>query len=366
MKEIDEADHQLFIVSLIMLLAGVIMIMSSSPVVAMHDMHDPMYYVKKQLLWIVLGFIAAVCAFNIKQETLKSMIPLILVVTVILVFLTFFGKRVGGAKRWIGWGHFSFQPYEFVKLALVIYLARVFSSETATTGKKVIKSLTVTALICFGLLIQPDRGGVIIVGIIYLTMYLISGMPKRNLLLLVPFAIIAIVYLLSKDSYSWGKISAWIESWIHPGSGGLGKGYHIQQSLIAIGSGGPLGVGFAHSQQKFFYLPTPHTDYIFSIIGEELGLWGTISVLLLFVFFMWRGALVALTVEDKFSKFMAAGITFMIMTQAFVNIGVALTLLPSKGTTLPFFSAGGSSIVVTMIGVGILLAVSRKIYGGGR
>lgn len=364
-KDIDKADYRLFGVLLFMLLGGMVMIMSSSGVVAMESTGDAMYFIKRQVIFMVLGIALAIYAYRTPMEKIRAYAPVLLAGFVLLVFAVHIpglGIKIGGAKRWLRAGPLgSFQPYEFVKLAYVIFIASVFADEALPQGKKLTRSLIATGAVCAGLLSQPDMGGTLIVLAIYLIMYVIAGMPLANLLFLVPVIIAGVAYLIIKTPYRLQRIM----TFMNPEANPYGAGFQIQQSLIAIGSGGPLGVGFAHSEQKFLYLPTPHTDFIFSIIGEELGLWGAVLVVGAFVYFMLRGSLAAIGSGDNYQKLLAAGITFMIMTQAFMNIGVTLALLPPKGTTLPFFSYGGSSLIASLAAAGILLAVSRRAGGKG-
>jgi cell division protein FtsW len=298
-------------------------------------------------------------------EKMKDLTPVFLIGAIISLFLVripHLGVKAGGAYRWLKIGPFSLQPFEFAKLFYAMYLAYIFSKEDIPYKKKVTRSLTMTGCVLAGLILQKDLGGSAIITGVYMVMLFITGAPIKFFLISIPAAIAGFVGLVIVEPYRMKRILVYLDPW----KDYLHSGWQTAQSLIAVGTGGLFGVGLSQSQQKFGYLPDPHTDYIFSIVCEELGLWGASGVAILFFVLMWRGTVIAMAARDKFLKYLACGMTFMLGIQAYMNIGVAIGLLPSKGTTLPFFSSGGSSLMVSLVAAGILLAISKKVYGDGR
>ncbi len=366
-NELDKIDYVLFIDAFAMLLLGFIMIYSSSSVFAYENYKgDSAFFLKRQIMWAVTGVLFALMFYRMSSAKLKEAIPKIMAVAVILLFMTLIpglGRKIGGARRWLKLPFVPpFQPFELIKLFYVLYLADLFSNDKIDNKKKLTRALGVTAIVGVGLILEPDFGAVFIITMLFLIMYIISGMSLIYFLFLVPAAVLTFIILILKSPYRMKRILAILNPWSDP----QGMGFQTIQSYIAIGSGGIFGVGLTQSQQKFLYLPTPHTDYVFSIIGEELGLLGTTLVLVLFFVILWRGILIARNTRDKMLKFTAVGLTFMIIVQAFLNMGVAIGLMPPKGTTLPFLSSGGSSLVVTITAIGILLAISKKLYAEER
>jgi len=366
-SELEKIDYVLFVDAFALMLIGFIMIYSSSAVFAYENYNgDSAFFLKRQIIWAVAGVIMAVLFYRMPSQKLKDAIPKIMTVTIVLLLLTLvpgLGRRVGGARRWLKLPLLPpFQPFELVKLFYVLYLANVFSDDKIENRKKLTRSLMMTGIICIGLILEPDFGAVFTITAIFLIMYIISGMSLIYFLFLVPAAAVTLIILILKSPYRMKRIMAILNPWSDP----QGMGFQTIQSYIAIGSGGIFGLGLTHSQQKFLYLPTPHTDYIFSIIGEELGLIGTAFVLVLFFIILWRGIYIARNTKDKMNKITAVGLTLMVIVQAYLNMGVAIGLMPPKGTTLPFLSSGGSSLVITIVAIGILLSISKKLYGEDR
>jgi cell division protein FtsW len=300
--------------------------------------------------------------YRTETEKIKQYITPLLIGSVVLLFAVHFpglGRKVGGAVRWIKLGPVSFQPFEAVKLFYVLYLAFVFGSEKLDSKIKLTRAVIATAVIGAGLIWQRDLGGAAIIGLLFLGMIIVAGFDLKYLLFFVPVLLAGLAYFIKVEPYRLKRVFTFLDPWSDP----LGAGWQTIQSLIAIGSGGPLGVGLFESQQKFYYLPTPHTDYIFAIIGEELGLWGAVLVVVAFFFILQRGFYIALHVNELFLKYLAAGATMMVVIQALANMYVATGMMPPKGTTLPFLSFGGSSLIVNIVAVAILLAVSKRLRG---
>ncbi|PKL90887.1 MAG: putative lipid II flippase FtsW [Candidatus Goldiibacteriota bacterium HGW-Goldbacteria-1] len=365
-KALDRVDPVLLIDVLVLTLLGLIMVYSASSVVSYEDYGDSAYFFKKQLVWAFLGIIAAGFFMVYEPEKMKKFIPFLLFVFVIMLFMVHvpgFGKKAGGAVRWLKLpGLPQIQPFEFVKLFYAMYLAFLFSDVKTPFKKIFIKSIVVTAAVCFGLILQRDLGGTFIIMALFIIMTLISGAPLKIFAVTIPAAVFVVVAMIVVEPYRVKRMFVYLDPW----KDYFGAGWQTAQSLIAIGTGGIFGMGLSQGQQKFLYLPTPHTDYIYSIVGEETGFIGAALVAVMFFIFLWRGSAIAINAKDRFLKLLACAVTFMIGVQAFTNMGVATGILPPKGTTLPFFSAGGSSLLVSLMAAGILLGVSRKVFGEGK
>lgn len=361
----ERMDYTLFMACLGLTLFGVLMVYSASPVLAFEERGDSAYYFKKQVMWAIVGLAAGFYFFRRSTAELKKFMMPGLILAIVLLFavhIPHLGRKVGGATRWLSLGPFSFQPFELVKIFYVIYLADLLSSTTHTFSKKLIRSAAVTGIIALGLIFQKDLGATVIILMIYMAMLLIAGVNLWVFAGLITAAASAVFFLIKAEPYRMKRMLVFLDPW----SDYYGAGWQTIQSLIAVGSGGIFGVGFSNSQQKFLYLPTPHTDYIFSIIGEEWGLIGATVVLAGFFIVLSRGVFIAINVQDKFNKFLALGLTLTIVTQVCINVAVSTGLMPSKGTTLPFLSYGGSSLLMACIAMGMLLAISKSAYGRGK
>ena len=341
---------------------GVVMVYSASSIVAGDRLGDPAFFLKRQALWVALGVAALLVTQRIHYATFRRFVPLLLLVSVVslvLVLVPGIGRVAGGARRWISLGGpLSFQPSESAKLVLALYLANFLANRGPALGefgRGVLPPVLVTALM-FGLvLLQPDLGTAILLGLLTLTMLFMAGARMRHLFGLAVVGAPGVALAILGEEYRRRRILAFLDPWADP----QGAGFHIIQSLLALGSGGLFGVGLGGSRQKYFYLPERHTDFIFSILGEELGLIGTVSVLLLFGLVAYRGFRIARSAPTRYAGLLAAGLTAMIVSQAVINIGVAIGMLPITGVPLPFLSFGGSSLIFTMIAVGILLNISE-------
>ena len=340
---------------------GVIWIFSSSGIYALQELGDSLYFLKRHLLFLGLGFILTFASMAIDYRRLRIIAkPLILftILLLVLVLIPGIGKASSGARRWFKVCFFSFQPSEFAKLALMVYISDFLARKQNKIGDFVegfMPPIIVMGVISILIVKQPDLGNSVLIACISLTMMFIAGARLKHIFMLGLMAAPFLYFLVVKVPYRMQRILAFIDPWkdCH------GIGFQLSQSQIALGSGGLFGVGLGKSMQKLFYLPAAHTDFILSIIGEETGLVGTLAVVMLFIAFIWQGARIAKRTADPFGYFLSIGIVVMLGMQAFVNIGVSIGALPTKGLPLPFVSYGGSALIFNMVAVGLLLNISR-------
>lgn len=338
------------------------MVYSASAALAEHKYDgDAFYFVKRQLLFAGLGVFAMLIIMNVRYWFWRSWAKIGLVICFILLILVLIpgvGVSRGGASSWLGIGAFSIQPSEFMKIAMIIFLAK-YLSENQKRITSFIRGMLPSLLfviMAFGIImLQPDLGtGVVLVAtcvvMIYTTGAKISHFAGLGLV-----GLAGLAGLVLSAPYRMDRITSFLNPWADPQD----TGFQIIQSLFAIGPGGLLGFGIGHSRQKFQYLPEPQTDFIFSIISEELGFIGAVMVLLLFFLLLWRGVRIALAAPDLFGSLLAVGVIGMVMIQVMINIAVVSGLMPVTGITLPFLSYGGSSLTLTLVSIGILLNVSR-------
>ncbi len=362
-KKPKQFDHILLFVVVALMGVGLVMVYSASSITSLAQMQDGLYYFKRQFMWVVIGLLAMLATSTIPYNKLEKLsVPLlgIAIFLLILVLIPGVARDIGGAKRWIRFGGIGLQPSEFAKICFVLYMAHSISSR-----QHVIKSflygmlpdLFVTALMFLLIYKEPNLSTATLIGGTYFTMYFLGNGSLANLGGLATGGGILVTALIFQAGYRMRRFWAFIDPWENAKT----SGYHIIQSLVAIGSGGIWGLGLGQSRQKFFILPERHTDFIFAITCEELGLIGGTAVLALFFALVWRGFYIALRAPNTFGFLTAAGITTIFGLQVIVNIGVVLSLMPTTGVTLPFISYGGSSILFLAIGIGILLNISR--YG---
>ena len=336
---------------------GVVMVYSASG-----GERDAEGFLFGQLRWAVLGLIAMAVLMRVDYHIYArpSIIYGLFLVCVGLLLAVFFFPERNGAHRWISIGGMSGQPSELAKISLIIFLAWFL---TQRQGQGVLDSFTETVLpasVIMGVLAalimkEPDLGTTAMLGLIFIVMLFVAGVPMRHLLKFAPLIVLAGYYFIMRVSWRWERII----SFLYPDSDPQGKGYQLNQSLIAVGSGGLHGLGLGQSKQKLNFLPEAQSDFIFAIVGEELGLIGSVTVVLVFAFILWRGMRACHRAPDRFGYLLALGLTTMIIAQAFFNMSVVLSLAPTKGIPLPFISAGGSSLVVTLAAIGILLNISE-------
>ena len=361
MKQRRRPDVALLVIVGVLSAIGVIMVFSASSAVAYTAYHDSTYFLKRELLWLIVGIGAAWLGARIDYGKLRVAAPWLFAVAVALlvaVLIPHVGTMEGGAQRWFAYGPVSFEPSELAKLALIILLASIFANRE--DGARSMRRAGAPALfavgICFALVLrQPDLGTASLFVLTAFVIMFVAGAKPQHLLLEVVIAVPAMAVFVFSSAYRRDRFT----SFLHPFSDPQGTGYQHVQSLYALGSGGFFGVGLGQSGQKFGYLPEPYTDFIFSILGEELGFIGAAAVVLLFLALAYRGIRIAASAEDRFGYYLAAGVTASLVLQAFVNIGVATSSWPVTGVPLPFISYGGTSLVVSLFGVGLLASVSR-------
>ena len=360
-EKYSNVDFPLLIITLILILIGLIMIMSASGVRAYNQFGNAHYFFTRQLLFALAGlvimFIASKLNYNIYYKHSKLILVLgFLLLT--LVLIPGIGRTSGGATRWISLRLFDFQPSEAIKLALIIYISSFVSRKSARIHdfkKGIFPVVLIIGLSAILIMQQPDMGTAVnIIGFSFIIL-LVGGMRFKHLFGLSIPGVLLMGYYVSSAPYRLNRVQTFLNPWEDP----RGSGYHIIQSLLALGSGGLTGVGPGNSRQKFLYLPEPGTDFIFAILGEEFGFIGAGFVILLFGLFAYRGVLIALNAKDLFGSLLAIGITSMIIIQVLINIGAVTSLLPVTGITLPFISYGGSSLLISLYAVGILLNISR-------
>jgi len=362
MDFIRRMDPFLLLSTLALVSFGIVMVYSASFPVGTERMGDPYHFLKKQAIAAGLGIGLLVLGARMNYRYWQPLaLPLLIasIVLLILVFVPGVRQQIGGAYRWLKIYGFSFQPSELAKLALVIYLARSLTKKEGRMERFTVGFLpfVVVLAILFPLVLkQPDFGtGVLFVAVVFLMLF-VAGTPFRflggALLASVPF----LVYLAVKANYRWERIVTFLDPWKDSG----GAGFQIIQSFLGFGAGKVFGVGLAEGKQKLFYLPEIHTDFIFAVIGEELGLVGVSVIIALFLVLVIRGFQSCFRAPDRFGTFLALGITVLIAIQTLLNMGVVMGLLPTKGSTLPFISYGGTSLMMNLMAVGILLNVHSQ------
>jgi cell division protein FtsW len=341
---------------------GLVMIFSASSATAYALYHDATYYLKRQFLWLGIAALAALVAYRCDYHVLRRAAPFMLglsALSLVLVLVPHVGLASGGARRWLGAGPLSFEPSEFAKLALVIYLASALTRKGERI-RSIVSGIfplgVVTAAFALLVLFEPDLGTASILVFVAAAMVFSAGARITHLVLVAIATMPPVAFLILSSSYRRARVLAFLDPWKDP----LNTGFHIVQSLYALGSGGPFGLGLGLSRQKYFYLPEQYTDFIFAIIGEELGLLGTLVVLALFVVLAFRAFRIALSAPDRFGFFLAIGCASTIVVQAFINIGVVTSSWPVTGVPLPFISFGGSSLVTCLVAAALLLNIGRR------
>ncbi|WCF10057.1 stage V sporulation protein E [Paenibacillus thiaminolyticus] len=348
--------------SILSLLAiGIVMVYSAGAIIAFHDYGDSFYFVKRQLLFAVLGLAAMFVTMNTDYRIWSRYAKVGLLICfglLIIVLIPGIGDVRGGARSWLGIGSFGIQPSEFMKLGMIIFLAKTLSDEQTKIERFMTGLLPPLGVMAtaFGLImLQPDLGtGTVMMGASLLLIFT-GGAQIKHLASLALVGVAGFVGLILAAPYRLQRITAFLDPWQDP----LGAGYQAIQSLYAIGPGGLVGLGLGASRQKYNYVPEPQTDFIFSILAEELGFIGGVTVLMLFLILVWRGMRAAMTAPDTFGSLLAVGIVGIVAVQVLINIGVVIGLMPVTGITLPLISYGGSSLTLMLTSLGILLNISR-------
>lgn len=354
-------DFLIFLVTILLLCIGVVMVFSASAVTAEQKFGDAYHFLKQQMLWVVIGVTAMITAMNVDYFRLKKLaLPVLLIGLFLLaaVLIPGIGSEVKGAQRSIRFGPVGISPAEMIKLCLVFFMACSLgqnSEKLKSFTNGLLPYLGILGLAVLLIMLQPDLGTTIVVAGTVFVMLMAAGARWGHLISLAGVGIIGILAMIVLEPYRLRRMTAFLDPWSSP----LDAGFQTIQSLYALGSGGLFGVGLGRSRQKMFYLPEQHTDFIFAILGEELGYLGVLVVISLLFLFLWRGLRTAVTCPDTFGSLLAVGITSMIVLQAMINIGVVSGSLPVTGITLPFISYGGSSLLFTLTAVGILLNISK-------
>ena len=354
-------DPWLFGVVLALVLLGVVMVYSASAIIAADRFGDPFFFLRKQFFWALLGAGCLWGAMRLDYRTLERLVVPLLALSFVLLVLVLvppFGQSINGTRRWFRLGPLSFQPVELAKLSLVLYLAAFLTRRpdaVRSFGQGLLPLLLMAGAMPGLPILQPDLGNSLPLIILAMALAYLAGARSGHLAAVVAVALPVVAVLVAMKPYRWRRMVAFVSPWDDP----QGSGFQIIQSFLALGSGGWLGRGLGESKQKLFYLPEPYTDFIFAIIGEELGLVGGLGVILLFAVVIWRGLRVGLRAPDAFGSYLALGLTLMLATQTLVNLGVVMGALPTKGLPLPFLSFGGSALLMTMFSAGVLLNISQ-------
>ncbi|MDR1397943.1 MAG: putative lipid II flippase FtsW [Desulfarculales bacterium] len=352
-------DHWILICALCLSAIGLVMVYSSSSMLADKRYLDSMFFLKQQAKHLLVGLTAMLAiTFLDYRKMSKLALPLLIIlfVALLLVLIPGIGYKAGGASRWLKIAAFSIQPSELAKPVLVIFLARWLSEhqEQAGSFKNFLFCLGVIGALSLPILLEPDLGMTITLFLITVIMMFVAGCRIRHLLGMVLAALPVLYLLVFRVNYRLDRITSFLSPWDDPAN----SGFQIIHSFLAFGSGGVSGAGLGHSVQKLFYLPEPHTDFILSVVGEELGLLGVFLILSLFLIIVWRGVRIAMEAGDLLGAYIAVGAVLIIAIQAFINAAVVMGMLPTKGLTLPFVSYGGSSLLTNFICVGLLLSVA--------
>jgi cell division protein FtsW len=357
-----KSDRILFLTTILLVALSVVMVYSASAVVAMERYRQPYLFLTKQIMWAVVGMalLAVIMRVDYRVYREPAFIWSCLVVVGLGLVTVLFSRPVNNARRWIGVGSLGIQPSELAKLVAIVFIAALLERRMHRINT-ITYSLAPIALVVSGLvsliLLEPDFGTSMSLVLIAAVMVFAAGLHYKYiagaLLALVPVAMIIAI----SAPYRLRRIRSFMNPWEDP----LGDGFQVIQSLIAVGTGGVSGRGLMNGVQKLFYLPEPHTDFIYAVISEELGLIGATAVLICFAVIAWRGIRIALHAPDRFGAFLALGLTTMVAVQAFINISVVLGLMPTKGIPLPLVSAGGSSLLINLLGMGVLLNVSQHV-----
>lgn len=356
-----DPDYALILVTLLLLGIGLVMVFSASYIIAEESRGDPYFFLRRQAAWVALGLVGMYFLSRVHYWRLRQLSLFLILLNFVLLTLVFtgLGTDLGTeATRWLAFGGLTLQPAEFSKLAFVIFTAAFMSSRSIRIDRFWSSSFIPLLLVGFAfvfIVAQPDLGTALVMAAGTGLIIVLAGMPFKHTAALFALSLPPLVAVTVAEPYRIQRLLAFLNPWADPGK----TGYQIIQSFYALGPGHIFGVGLGRSRQKLYYLPEPQNDFIFAVIGEELGFVGAVAVLLLFFVLIWRGLKIAMMAQDTFGSLLAAGITSMIAIQALVNIAVVTGSIPVTGINLPLISAGGSSIFFSLLGVGILLNISR-------
>jgi cell division protein FtsW len=356
----ERPDILILVITLILVTVGTAMIYSSSSIMAMEKFKDAQYFLKKQVFFVLIGMAAMVLLTKLDYHLLKKWAypgVVLSIILLLLIFVPHLGIRAGGARRWLNLVFFSFQVTELVKICIVLFLAHFLSRKInylKSFSRGVLAPLLITFVLIALIALQPDFGSAVIIAMIFMMVLFLAGCSVKHLAGLTALLVPVAVWMVMFKSYRVDRLKVFLNPWSDPAN----KGFQIIQSLLSFGSGGAFGVGIGDGMQKLFYLPEPHTDFILSVIAEESGFVGVMAVICLFAVLIVRGFMVAFRAPDLFGTLLAAGLTMVLALGAFINIAGVMGLIPLKGLTLPFLSYGGTSLVMSLVAVGILLNIS--------
>ncbi len=355
-----KSDKLLFLATLLLVCTSVVMVYSASAFIAMENNGDPYLYLFKQATWALLGLVLVPLMMRIDYRTYRQPVVIWTGLAIVVAGLVavLFGEARNGANRWLNFGSLGVQPSELAKIVVVVFIAAFLERRMDRIDDPAYALLpigVVLAVIVALILREPDLGTSVAILVIAAVMIFAAGIDYRYVAALGIAGSAALYFLLAISDYRWRRITAFLNPWADP----LGDGFQMIQSMIAVGSGGIFGRGLMGGVQKMFYLPEPHNDFIYAVLSEELGFVGATIVVACFCVITWRGLRTALRAPDRFGAFLALGLTTMVAFQAFFNVSVVLGLMPTKGIPLPFVSYGGSSLLINLLGMGILLNVSQ-------
>jgi cell division protein FtsW len=359
-----QSDKWLFLATLALICASVVMVYSASALVALERFQQPYLYVTRQMMFAAVGVAVLSIVMRIDYRTYKNdkLIWSLLGVVAVLLIGVLFSRPINNARRWVGVGGFGIQPSELAKLAAILFTALTLERRRHRInelGYSLLPIALITGLLVGLIMLEPDFGTSVSLLAVIAMMVFAAGFSYRYMAGAVLLALPALYVIVMQADYRRRRLLTFMDPWADP----LGDGFQIIQSLIAVGTGGVFGKGLMNGVQKLFYLPEPHTDFIYAVISEETGLIGASLVLLCFCVIAWRGLRTAMRAPDSFGAFLALGITMMLVLQAFFNISVVLGLVPTKGIPLPLVSNGGSSMLINLLGVGVLLNISQHARG---
>jgi cell division protein FtsW len=353
-------------VTVVLALVGLIMVFSASAVVAGNRFHDSVFFLKRHLTWLALGFALLLTAAHLDYIVWRRLAAPLLILTAVLLLLVLIpsvGVMAKGARRWLRLGPVSIQPAEMAKLTVVLYLAAYLAKKEAVLqqfGRGFLPPLIIVGGIAGLILLQPDMGTAVVLGFLAMGLLFMAGARLTHLVCLVLVAAPVGMALILGSAYRRQRLMTFLAPWNDP----TNAGFQLTQSFLAFGSGGAFGVGLGEGQQKLFFLPEAHTDFVLALVGEELGLLGSSAIIVLFAILVLKGFQIAGRAREPFGRHLALGITLSFGLQALINAAVVTGLLPTKGLTLPLVSYGGSSLLVSLLSVGILLSIGRDRQGG--
>lgn len=354
-------DYSIFFTVLLLCMFGLVMVFSASYYYAQSHFGDGLYYLKRQTVYMALGFVLMLAVSRVDYRNWDRLKVAVMGVAIaLLVAVLVFGAERNGGKRWLIIGGVSIQPSEIAKFAMIIYMASFMAKKQPQMKNLVhgvIPLALVLGIIAILIMLQPNMSMTVIIALLWVAMLFVGGADKKHLLVILALGVAAFFLLAFAAPYRVARMTIFLDPWQDASD----KGYQLVQSLYALGSGGLFGRGFNASQQKLLYLTYGESDFIFAIIGEELGWVGCVALMLAYLFLIYRGTMVAFKCKDRYGSLLAAGITITIALQVLVNIGVVTSSMPTTGQPLPFISSGGSNLIIFQAAIGILLSVSRHV-----